>query len=217
MFKHLGQIFKWLKTIFSGLKGLAMARSSQQAVRLPQSLRSSSGQSLTKIVRRSGHWGKMDKLLKGAPLRWKGIVLHHSLTKDQITVDWKSIIRYHTKERGWSDVGYHFGIEKSKNGYRVYEGRSLSRRGAHVKQLAFNAEFIGICVLGNYDKELVPIEAWTLAQSLVEVLQKKFDIFQGNVIGHWEAQKIAGLVLDDRKTCPGKNFNMDAFRQGIFN
>jgi len=149
-------------------------------------------------------------------MRWSGIVLHHSLTKDGETVNWNAIVRYHTKDKGWSDVGYAFGIEKVGEEYRIYEGRPLDRKGAHVKELDFNAKYIGICIVGNYDKGPVPMEAWSLAQSLVEVLQEKFDIPTQRVIGHREAQAFAGVLPDYRKSCPGAKFNLVAFRRGLF-
>jgi len=47
--------------------------------------------------------------------------------------------------RGWSDVGYHFLIDR--NG-RVGPGRPLERIGAHV--LGHNTGTIGICLFGGH-------------------------------------------------------------------
>jgi N-acetyl-anhydromuramyl-L-alanine amidase AmpD len=44
---------------------------------------------------------------------------------------------------------------------------------------------------------------------------KKYNIPRENVLGHREAQAIGGLPVEQRKTCPGKNFNMDAFRGAL--
>lgn len=148
-------------------------------------------------------------------MRWSGIVLHHSLTKDGASVNWKAIIRYHKEHNGWSDVGYHFGIERVGKEWRIYEGRSLSAKGAHVKERDFNAKYIGICLVGNYDKTDVPKKAWNLAVSLVEVLQSKFDIPTENVIAHREAQAISGVLKIHRKTCPGLKFDVSKFREEV--
>jgi N-acetyl-anhydromuramyl-L-alanine amidase AmpD len=47
---------------------------------------------------------------------------------------------------------------------------------------------------------------------VVKGLMNQYQIPKGNVIGHWEAQEYAGVPIEQRKTCPGTNFNMTAFR-----
>lgn len=90
-------------------------------------------------------WDKL--LLNARP--WDSIVWHHSETKDQGTQDWDAIRRYHIKEKGWKDIGYHFGIEKVDNILQVQIGRPLSWEGGHCKGM--NQRAIGICVIGNFD------------------------------------------------------------------
>ena len=52
--------------------------------------------------------------------------------------------RWHVKERGWSDIGYHFIVFRDG---RVLEGRPVAKAGAHTK--GRNANSIGIALEGG--------------------------------------------------------------------
>jgi hypothetical protein len=173
------------------------------------------------------------------------IVIHHSLTADGATVNWDAIRKFHTswrfsgesvseqraaelKGRGmhveapWKDVGYHFGVENVKDDYLVMQGRPLDMRGAHVGDGGFNQKSIGICLVGNFDKTLPPEKQWLLSLLLVARLQahyaaKKIVIPNKNVIGHREAQALAGVKEIGRKSCPGNLFDMDKFSEDLTN
>lgn len=80
-----------------------------------------------------------------------GIWIHCSATRADW---WKSrstnqkvgeVRRWHMEDRGWSDIGYHFLIDR--NG-KVATGRPMSRNGAHVK--GHNRGTIGICLIGGH-------------------------------------------------------------------
>lgn len=141
------------------------------------------------------------------------IVIHHSLTKDGNVVDAAAIRKYHMETNGWSETGYHYLTELVNGEYRVVEGRSIMRMGAHVKN--FNNISLGICMVGNFDKEPVPVEQWRLTQKLVKRLQWFLHIPTERVIGHREAQAHMNVPADQRKTCPGLLCNMDSFREDI--
>jgi N-acetylmuramoyl-L-alanine amidase len=141
------------------------------------------------------------------------IVIHHSLTKDGDVVDWSAIRRYHKETNGWGDVGYHFGVERVNGEYHVLEGRSMMRQGAHVKN--FNNISLGICMVGNFDKEPVPVEQWNLTLKLVKRLQWFLHIPSERVLGHWEAQAHMNVPENQRKSCPGLLCNMDSFREDL--
>lgn len=57
------------------------------------------------------------------------------------------IRKWHIEERGWSDIGYHYVIER-KNG-DLQAGRDFSKSGAHT--LGQNKE-IGLCLCGDSGK-----------------------------------------------------------------
>ena len=128
------------------------------------------------------------------------IVLHHSgiviQERSKSPDRYKKIveaIRQHHKQLGWDDIGYHYIIDPDGV---IHIGRSLNTCGAHTK--GFNANSIGICLLGNFEVE-EPTEK-QLAQ-LNNLLRKLQDSWIPNVLsvrGHSEISLSPTL-------CPGKN------------
>ena len=57
----------------------------------------------------------------------------------------EEVRRWHVEDRGWSDCGYHFLIDRQGT---VTTGRPLERVGAHVK--GHNIGSIGIALLGGH-------------------------------------------------------------------
>jgi len=144
------------------------------------------------------------------PLKsWEYIIIHHSETKDGITINWNAIRNYHINVKKWDNVGYHFGIELAKNDKDIDElvyhrGRDLNTRGAHC--LTRNQDSLGICLLGNYDKTEVSRNRYFWTACLCRALMRKYTIPIERVLPHWAFSK---------KTCPGKNFNMIVLRNYI--
>lgn len=134
--------------------------------------------------------------------RWGGIVLHHSLTKDGATVSWPAIREYHTREKGWRDIGYHFGVELCGEAYEALVGRPLDEEGAHCPADGMNHKAVGVCLVGNFDLTPPPHEQMVV---LVERVLKP-------------CSRIFGFPLDlehvtfhrdharDGRTCPGTAF-----------
>lgn len=138
----------------------------------------------------------------------KRAVIHCSASEfgDVPTID-----RWH-KDRGWKGIGYNIviynGRLQARGAYdpaldgRIVEGRKLdfntyldgAEVGAHA--MGFNAESIGICLIGDH--------FFTRAQfdSLYLVISLWRHIIPGlQVLGHRD--------LDAKKTCP--NFNVEEF------
>lgn len=154
--------------------------------------------------------------LNTIPPEWAThIIIHHSLTPDSGTVSWDAIRRYHTQYLGWSDIGYHFGIERVGDDVRIFAGRPMERHGAHVKDGGFNTRSIGICVVGNYDLEEPSPEHILAAGMLCRRLMNFGTIPPAAVLGHREAQSQAGVPEHQRKTCPGGLFSMSKFRTNL--
>ncbi len=75
----------------------------------------------------------------------KGIVVHGAWTKPGIDVDAEEIRSWH-KDRGFSDIGYHYVIRRDG---KLEDGRPIEKAGAHVK--GHNTDTVGICLVGGRD------------------------------------------------------------------
>ncbi|MEM6333785.1 MAG: N-acetylmuramoyl-L-alanine amidase [Planctomycetota bacterium] len=65
------------------------------------------------------------------------------------TADRIELIRAsHVERRGWGDIGYHYIVDRAG---RVWEGRSPSYQGAHVRDR--NPHNLGVLVLGNFEQQ----------------------------------------------------------------
>lgn len=166
------------------------------------------------------------------------VIMHHSWSPDRAEEnDWEGIVRFHMSYRykgriltetqaksmqslnvkgvlaPWSDVGYQHGIEEAGGDVVLRIGRGMRRRGAHTGEANFNRDGIGFCVIGNYDKKEFPARQWVLSCLLVAKYVKVFEIPIKQVLGHGEAQKMAGNAHP--KSCPGHKVDMDRFRNDV--
>ncbi len=73
------------------------------------------------------------------------IVVHCSATREGGYFTAADIRRWH-KERGWSDIGYHYVVRL--DGW-VEVGRPVEKPGAHAK--GYNEDSIGVCYVGGLD------------------------------------------------------------------
>ena len=130
-------------------------------------------------------------------MTWKGVCIHHSATLDGATSSWEAIRRYHVDTNGWSDIGYHYGIEDVSGILRLRIGRPVHLPGAHAP--ALNSSHIGICIVGNYDLDLPNLARLDDLALLIADLANtyKFDISLDTIKYHRD-------VAD--KTCPGELF-----------
>jgi N-acetyl-anhydromuramyl-L-alanine amidase AmpD len=120
--------------------------------------------------------------LKKSERKITEIIIHCSATPDgkDYTVD--DIRRWH-KQRGYSDVGYHYIIYR--NG-QLAQGRDVNIIGAHAS--GHNAHSIGICYIGGMNAENTqPEDTRTLRQkarllSLLVDLRKLYP--NARIIGH---------------------------------
>lgn len=140
------------------------------------------------------------------------IILHHSATKDSKTVSWNAIRRYHVNECKWTNIGYHWGIEFVEDtgsplgSYEILMGRFPNETGAHTQGI--NSTALGICFVGNFDEAPVPEGQWEQGVRLVHWICGHFGILIREIWGHRDYAN---------KTCPGKLFNVEKFKEDVAN
>lgn len=100
----------------------------------------------------------------------------------------ESIRRAHVAQ-GWADIGYHFAIDPAG---RVWEARSVSLQGAHVKEN--NEHNLGILVLGNFDRQRPTPEAVASLDRFVAGQMTRYRVPISRVYTHREIRPTA---------CPG--------------
>ena len=146
------------------------------------------------------------------------IIVHHSMTKDSGTKSWDAIRKYHKESMGMNDIGYHKGIEDIGGVIQVLTGRADTTAGAHTKELGMNSRSIGICVVGNYDIIKPPQAYFEELKKICYAYMINYNIPTKNIIGHREVGLMAGYdwMKGQYKTCPGRLFDMDAFRDFVF-
>ena len=142
------------------------------------------------------------------------VVIHHSLTKDGTVADWDAIRRYHREVNGWSDIGYHYGIERVGKGILLQVGRPESEPGAHTKEMHMNGKSLGICVVGNFDLAPPGLEVMRFLAEIVKRKIAEYGIPVNAVLGHREVGAMAGFDWrkGEYKSCPGKYFPMETLR-----
>ena len=105
--------------------------------------------------------------------------------------------RWHIEDRGWSDIGYHFLVDRDGT---ISKGRPVEQAGAHVA--GHNAEPIGISLFGGHGSDATDsfYEHFTPEQGAA--LRKLLDDLQGQ---YPAITKISGHNQYAAKACPGFN------------
>lgn len=132
------------------------------------------------------------------PIKW--ITIHHdgldspmtetSMDASAARIEW---IRCGHRGRGFSDIGYHYIIDRSG---RVWEGRNMRWQGAHVSK--HNEQNIGILVMGNFDIQKPSQQQLDGTRVQIRKLLAQYKLSRGRVLTHreWAGAKTA---------CPGKH------------
>lgn len=184
-----------------GTEGDAVLRSAAAAPAKPQ------------IFSRA-QWGANEAWRSKGSLRYGSVsagFVHHTVNANDYSADQvpgllRSIYAYHTKSRGWSDVGYNFLVDRFG---RIWEGRAggvdKAVVGAHT--LGYNEYSFAMSAIGNFDitqPSNVMVEAygslfaWKLALAGVNPSSTR------QKVGRSYFQAINGHSDAGSTACPGK-------------
>jgi LysM repeat protein len=155
----------------------------------------------------------VQQAINGAPVkagRWRHIVVHHSGVD---TGTMQGMDRYHREDRRMENgLAYHFVIG---NGSGMRDGEiGVARRwreqlaGGHLASAAQNEVSIGICLVGNFDKNKPTAAQMRSLDTLTRALMTRCKLTVSSVKVHHEIN-----VVGTR--CPGKNFPAKTFRAGL--
>ncbi len=139
--------------------------------------------------------------------RWTEVVLHHSGTDVGGAARFD---RFHRLGRGWDELGYHFVIG---NGTDTPDGLveigprwHKQKHGAHCKtpDNHYNEHGIGICLVGNFQKDSPSAAQLTSLSRLVRFLVREAHIRVDRIHTH------GGIT--GKTACPGRHFPLSAVR-----
>ncbi|MDP2937868.1 MAG: N-acetylmuramoyl-L-alanine amidase [Candidatus Omnitrophota bacterium] len=141
--------------------------------------------------------------------KWKYIIIHHSATDEGSSLYFD---KYH-QGKGWEGIGYHFVINNGTGGKQ--DGQiEVSPRwikqedGSHCRANNMNERAIGICLVGNFNREYVSSKQLDALVYLVNILRRYYKIPLKRIMGH-------NQVLGARTECPGKNFSWTKFKNRL--
>ena len=128
------------------------------------------------------------------------IVLHCSATRPDWMLDrsfnarYRELRRWHMQDRGWSDIGYHWVIDRDGE---VLPGRAETTLGAGV--MDHNTGVIHICLLGGHgSSQTDQFRDHFTAQQSRAVLS-----LIGSIAGRTRITRISGHNEWAAKACPG--------------
>lgn len=125
----------------------------------------------------------------------KKLVVHHSASARSSTK--KSDIDLWHKQRGFAQIGYHKVIESNGS---IVAGRPEATQGAHAK--GTNSDSLGVCVVGNFEKEHPSPAQITSLISVLTDWCKVYKLNSSNIYGHTNV--LGGTT---KTSCPGKHLN----------
>lgn len=152
-------------------------------------------------------WSTRNALSK-IPVRggWKNIVIHHSATMaDKAT----NMDRVHREERRMENgLAYHFviGNGRGMGDGEVYIGNRWRRQiqGGHLKSTYKNEISIGICLVGNFEKQPPTRRQLAALESLIRYLLARTEVHPTGVTTHT-------IIHPNHTLCPGRHFPTDSF------
>jgi hypothetical protein len=102
-------------------------------------------------------WGADERMRDGSPSYFEihGGFVHHTVNandyrRKDVPAIIRSIYAYHTRSRGWSDIGYNFLVDRFG---RIWEGRygGVDRAVVGAHTLNYNSYSFAMSAIGNYE------------------------------------------------------------------
>ncbi len=148
------------------------------------------------------------------PNRWEYIVIHHSAGGFGSIEHLQKIHNQRQSKEPINAISYHYIIG---NGKGMEDGeiesdirKRLNLWGVHVSKGNTDRNFrgIGICIIGNLEKQPMTSKQYESLLNLTRQLQKKYDIKSENIGFH-------GKIKGESTKCPGKNFPYQKFKADL--
>ncbi|WP_337102761.1 peptidoglycan recognition protein family protein [Paenibacillus sp. YIM B09110] len=127
------------------------------------------------------------------------LAIHHTESQG---MDALEAHRFHREARKWAGIGYNYFIEEDG---AIIKGRGCYV-GAHVYR--YNRVSLGIALSGDFDSHYPTEAQMESARKLCLFFMKQCNLQSSQIIGHREFPDVS-------KSCPGRNFDMDGFRNWI--
>jgi N-acetyl-anhydromuramyl-L-alanine amidase AmpD len=129
------------------------------------------------------------------------ITIHHGASSRTATIE--DYNRWHTQEKGWPSIGYHYVIDQKGNIFQTNYIDSLTYHNGFNNTYA-----IGVAMIGNFDEYPIPKAQKESLVYLIKFLKKKKALPKlKRLIGHKE---YAG-----KTACPGRYTDMDELRKAV--
>lgn len=110
------------------------------------------------VIYSRAQWGADERLRDKGSLRYFEVhagFVHHTVnandySRAEVPAILRSIYAYHTKSRGWSDVGYNFLVDRFG---RIWEGRAggVDRPVVGAHTLGYNDDAFAMSAIGNFE------------------------------------------------------------------
>ncbi len=161
-----------------------------------------------------GQWGADESMRDGSPKYYEvhaGFV-HHTVTQNSYSRSdvpgiLRSIYAYHTRSRGWSDIGYNFLVDRFG---QIWEGRAggVNRPVVGAHTLGYNEYSFAMSAMGNFETKQPTsamvgaygsLFAWKLSLHGVSAASTS------QKVGSKTFQAINGHRDAGSTACPGKN------------
>lgn len=118
------------------------------------------------------------------------IIIHCSATRATMNIDKEDIVRWHIKERGWAQVGYHYLIRRDgtiRELVKLNDDNYISPEEIANGAVGYNNCSVHICLAGGLHDNGAPTNNFAAIQftnlaSLLKELKSKYT--DAKIIGH---------------------------------